>query len=379
MNTVPMITPGSITGIEGLGTRPVYFVKLHGAATANLVIKGEADAQTMSSKELEISISWASKLMKNVQNSQVNSKLMNPAEIQVFKTAAAAKFGKDTREFDFVFGDFRCKWVKMPFVNGLSDADFLSEVEAKSGDYTYKTREFDMRLFKMTIIKLSEDAVWRDLGKTVAVDIFNGNNDRFNLVTGQWSNFGNIMFLTGGQTRVIGLDTFDTNSSGTTANLSRRGGVFPELRILIDAAKRRQFATACTKSVGETLRFRAVEDGRVHTIKLQVNGQTGQGTMELSCSILPKLFIPFAEPFEQGLAQGANDLRTYLQAKVAQYGAAPAGAPAFAAAAAPHRFAGGHRAPARPAALTPGVRPATLAPTKTMPQGILDRMKFLGW
>src|SRR3954447_1990672 len=218
MNTVPMITPGSITDIEGLGTRPVYFLKLHNAMTRNMVVKGEADAQSMSSKDLEISISWASKLMKNVQNSQVNSKLMNPVEIQEFQAAAAAKFKKDSREYDYVFGGFRCKWVKMPFVNGLSDADFMSDIEAKSGDSTYTTREFDMRLFKLTIIKLSEDAVWRDLGKTVAVDIFNGNNDRFNLVTGMWSNFGNIMFLTGGQTRVIGLDTFDTNSGSTTSN-----------------------------------------------------------------------------------------------------------------------------------------------------------------
>jgi len=367
-----MITPNSITGISGLGKRPVYFLKLNGSPTPNLVVKGEVDTQSMSSKDLEISISWASKLMKNVQNSQVNSKLMDTGEIQVFK-AAAAGFDKDSREYDFVFGNFRCKWVKMPYVNGLSDADFLSEIEAKSGDTTYMTREFDMQLFKLTIVKLSEDAVWRDLGKVVAVDIFNGNNDRFNLVTGQWSNFGNIMFLTGGQTRVIGLDTFDTNSSGTTANLSRRGGVFPELRILIDAAKRRQFATLCTTSVGTILRLRAVDDAGAHCIKLRPNGQNG-GTMEIPCSLLPKLFIPYTEPFEQGLAQGAMELKAYLQGKVAQYYA-----PAVAAAAAPHRFAGGHRAPARPAALPPGVRPAALAPTKTVPQGILDRMKFLGW
>src|SRR5262249_6161501 len=155
----------------------------------NLVVKGEVDTQLMSSKDLEISISWASKLMKNVQNDQVNSKLMNQAEIDAFKDYAAdAKFDKDSEEFRFLFGDFRCKWVKMPYVNGLSDADFLTEREAKSGDTTYMSREFDLQLFKQTIAKLSEDAVWRDLGKTVAVDVFNGNNDRFNLGTGQWSN-----------------------------------------------------------------------------------------------------------------------------------------------------------------------------------------------
>ena len=36
--------------------------------TPSLVIKGEYDKGNLSQKDVEVSISWASKLMKNVQN-----------------------------------------------------------------------------------------------------------------------------------------------------------------------------------------------------------------------------------------------------------------------------------------------------------------------
>jgi len=42
MNTVPIITPGSIAAIGGLTSRPVYFLKLNGAINRSLVVQGEA-------------------------------------------------------------------------------------------------------------------------------------------------------------------------------------------------------------------------------------------------------------------------------------------------------------------------------------------------
>ncbi|HTS26470.1 MAG TPA: hypothetical protein VMH81_11395 [Bryobacteraceae bacterium] len=44
------------------------------------------------------------------------------------------------------------------------------------------------------IPKLSSDAVWGERGKVVAVDIFNGNSDRFNIQTVAWKYQGNVMF-----------------------------------------------------------------------------------------------------------------------------------------------------------------------------------------
>jgi len=381
MNTVPMITPHSITGISGLDTKPIFFVKMNRSPTPNLVIKGEYDKGTLSQRDVEVSISWASKLMKNVQHSQVNTKVMTPAEIQVFKAAAQSEFNgkKDkSKQLDFACGAMKVTWVKMPLVDNLSDADFTKEVEVKSslGDTSYTSRVFDLIRFKETIRKFSDDAVWHELGRVLAVDVFNGNNDRFDLKTGRWSNTGNVMFLSAGPTRVIGLDTFDPESGGSTSNLNMRGNVFPELRILSDHFMRRNFAERCTRSVGEVLALWA-RDEHVNAFKLKVDSPNGPGVMELSSSLLPKLFEPFTDPLEQGLAQGSFALQAYLQQKVRQYaGPAVAAAPAL-----PHRgFAGNHRTPPpRPTALPPGLRPATSAPAKTIPPAILDRMRYLGW
>ena len=61
MNTVPAITPRSITGIKGLEAHPVYMLRLNGAPTPNLVVKGEnAGSSNMSQNDLAISVAWGS-------------------------------------------------------------------------------------------------------------------------------------------------------------------------------------------------------------------------------------------------------------------------------------------------------------------------------
>ena len=76
MNTVPTITPGSITGIGGLTVRPVYFLRLNGANNPSLVVKGESNVSHGAT-----SVAWGAKLMKNVNDIQVNTKMMTPAGI----------------------------------------------------------------------------------------------------------------------------------------------------------------------------------------------------------------------------------------------------------------------------------------------------------
>src|SRR4051812_490666 len=113
MNTVPTIVPRSITGISGLEKHPVYFLKLNGAGTPNLVVKGEHGGGSMNDADVAVSVAWGSKLMKNVQNSLVNTKVMGMTEIQVFKAAVQATFANTTQQFQYAFGS-SYKWVKMP-------------------------------------------------------------------------------------------------------------------------------------------------------------------------------------------------------------------------------------------------------------------------
>ena len=339
--TVPVITPGSITAMTGLTKRPVYFLSLNGSPTPNLVVKGDAAGA-------DVSIKWGSKLMKNVNDDQVNTKIMTPAEINIFKQFALNAFAADTPQRNNVAGTGAYTWVKMPYVAGLSDAGFLTE------DETPKTREI-----KETVAKFLDTAVWNQLGKIVAVDIFNGNNDRFQVLNGDmsplgsWNNKGNIMFVTGGANKVIGLDTYDPASD--RSNLTTAGH-FDELRILIDPGQRNAFATACVKDVGNELKksFRYA-DRKVATFAVPP-AMPGQLPRTIEVDKLQDLYLSYAPNFSAGLATGAADLKLYLQNKVRQY------APRWQRA-----MPGG-----RPLPPVPG-------PVKTIPKGILDRMAFLGW
>ena len=348
MNTVPNITPNSIAGMTGLSNRPVYFLRLNGSQTPNLVVKGEPPTVPFATTdELQTSVKWGSKLMKNVNNSSVNTKIMTPNEVLVFKRFAVTAFPHDSKQYQTVApGGPNYNWVKMPYVAGLSDAEL------------YENRNPNFAAIKQNIAKFSDEQVWTDLGKIVAVDIFNGNCDRFDTKTGDWVNEGNVMFTTGGPTKVIGLDTFDPYSE--QSNLTKAGG-FEELRKLVDPGQRRIFATAAVKSVGSKFK-RALGTG-VASITLMSNGPNGPQRLSIDVNTLPNLFLPYAPNFEAGLATGANDLKVYLQNKVRQY-----------------RGQWQRATPKNMAPRIGGARAAAHAPAKkTIPQGVLDRMAYLGW
>ncbi|MBS1616067.1 MAG: hypothetical protein JST06_08130 [Bacteroidetes bacterium] len=370
--TVPILLANSITGITGLGHKPIYFVKLNGSPNATLVIKGENVMQQDNDDAL-VSISWTSKLMKNVNNNQVNSKVMTPAEVIEFMRAARAAFAPNSDQAAHL--NVAKNWVKMPKVNNLTDTDYIV-IEGGFG------RE-DISMVKKAVSKLSETQAWYDLGKVVAVDIFNGNNDRFDS-TGYWVNKGNIMF-TGNS--VIGLDTWDPASSdgGSMISNLNRGGGFDELRILIDNGRRQLFADACVNSVGDSF-SRAMRVKGVGSISLKLPDNT---ILSVTQQNMKTLFVPYAPDFLRGLTDGATQLKTYLQNKVRQYrqlynvqpnqnlqrggfqmGNHRAAQPQPNQ---PPRF-GQHRAPQMPP-----LPQVPQQPQKIIPQGILDRMQFLGW
>lgn len=368
-NTVPMITPGSIIVDRGLADRPVYFVRVNGVG---LVIKGDAkgsEAHERSDQESEISIKWSSKLMKNVNNELVNTKIMTPAEVAVFLQAAVPVFPNPSRQLDNVTVQAQTyTWIKMPMVQGLSDADFLQKNDRGrvTGVISRKVKE--------DIVKFTDEAMWPPLGKILAVDIFNGNNDRFDTATGDWINLGNVMFLQGGDTPVIGLDTFDP--MGTESNLVRVGG-FDTLRTLIDAGRRITFAQNCVKSVGSKLSSALFERG-ASTVTIRLNRPDGPVDWTVTPDEVKNLYLGFAPALAAGIERGATQLKDYLQRKVREY-RMRAGQPAVPVP--PNPLAGRARANVGIAAAPP--RPTAAAfhatPVPGIPQGLLDRMAFLHW
>ncbi|HEY3739757.1 MAG TPA: hypothetical protein VGL53_07930 [Bryobacteraceae bacterium] len=374
--SVPMIYPNAITDIKGLEDRPVYFVKMDRSPEWNLVVKMDAkNREADTSDDVAVSIKWGSKLMKHVNSREVNVKVMTPVEVEAFKAAARQKFPPHSIQY-MNLSNIGPVFVKMPFVRGLTDADMWDS----------KTQSADPQLIKANIPKFMDDTVWTELGKVVAVDLFIGNNDRFDSA-GKWINHGNVMFV-GPTNRVIGLDTFDYNSHDKS-NL-KTGGGFDELRILIDAGRRNTFARACVESVGKGFEGRMAKNGLGH-ITLRSDGPNGMVLTQLKATEMPTLYMEYVPNFEEGLRVGADELRRTLQDKVRKYAAAQVQQPKTPWVS-PYVGQGQQLAQGRPGLLGQARQQAPrqgympLAPvevpqraTKTIPQGILDRMAYLGW
>ena len=350
--------PPNITGMTCLEERPVFFLKLNGSIDVNLVVKGEGDGINALAGHAETSIKWGAKLMKNVNNTEVNTKIMTANEVSAFKTAGLLMIPQTMARprLNLAIPGPPYTWTKMPYVDGVSGAEFWSDDKGA----------WDATPAKKHISKMADDAFWTDLGRVVAVDIFNGNCDRFDM-TGGWVNKGNIMFLTGGQTSVIGLDTFDPNARALHdlnspldfTNMQTRT-TFQHLLFLTDPGERLKFAKACVKSVGEDLK-RAFAGKAGITVPIQ--GPQGPGLLRIDVAQMATLFDAYVPTFEQGIAAGATQLKANLQGKVRQY-----------------RPVVPWQRPVRPGAL-PGYQPPPMVPVpgKTIPQGILDRMAYLKW
>ncbi len=377
-NSVPKIVSGGFSVDKGLDDHPVYFLTV---GLGKLVVKGEAKGSVghdRSDQDAATSIKWGSKLMKNVNDQLVNTKIMEQSEVTAFLAAASRKFKPlpplpggppappaPNRYKNVTVAAQQYTWVKMPAITGLSDAEFTKKINGFTTPIKGKVKE--------QIIKFTDETVWPQLGKVVAVDIFNGNSDRFDITTGKWINYGNVMFTDQG-TKVIGLDTFDPNAK--QSNLVGHGR-FDELKTLTDTSKQRAFALACTKSVGETLEFDAFTKGQ-QSVTLKIRDPNGDDLLwQIKRGEVNDLYTNFAPAMQAGIAKGANELKVYLQRKVVEY-----------------RQKALTQPPRRPLPPTPGqVRPRAAAgppprpdplrrhvePIHGIPQGILDRMHFIGW
>lgn len=306
--------------MTGLTDKPIFFLHLNRAPDANLVVKGEARGP-----RVPVSVKWGSKLMKNVNDSRVNVKVMTFLEFNIFSKVALDTFNPGTEQHRFASDGFHnYTWVKMPMVAYLSHAGEVAEL----------TKGWPA--LEEIVMNFQDSIVWYGLGKVVAVDMFIGNYDRFSS-EGNWINKGNVMFVRdpAGPLNVIGLDTYDPHSIWSDL---RKPGHYDELRILTEPQRRNEFARACVRSVGQKL-MDAFEKARIFSFMLP--GQHRR----FNFADLPNYFEPSMASFAAGIDAGADDLKRYLQARVARVPAPMA--------------IGRHR--------------------KAIPQGILDRMAYLGW
>lgn len=340
--SVPIIAPRSLTEVKGLQARPVFFLKFNNAPNYSLVVKGESkdQAAALNDADREISILWSSKMMKNVNNNLVNTKMLVDPELDRFLRFARATYAAGTPQHQFLGGNYM--WVKMPFVAGITEAELFDE---GAGAFTI------VRM-KAVLKEFLRPQVWRDLGKIVAVDIFNGNNDRFlldkqpgGLLTVQWANQGNMMFLpTGAPTTMIGLDAFDPSGAiDGRSNLAGGAG----MGVLLDYIKiggqweplKRDLAEKCTDAIGHELNRRM--SGQ--QVAIMINGPQGGHVLRVRKDEVKQTLRPFSTYFKEGLDQGILQLRQYLIGKRAQYAAMQAANP------------------------------------KNVPQGIINRINYLGW
>jgi hypothetical protein len=365
--TVPNITPNSITGMSANEQRPVYFLHMGGSAQPTLTVKGEPKKD-----DGEISIKWSSKLMKNVNDQQVNTKIMTAAEVTIFKAAARALLTGDPKKLIalqkfLVTEKENLTWVKMPYLAGLSDADFW-KTRGTGKDFEYYVLPNEVK----TILKrFTESTVWNQLGKIIAVDLFNGNGDRFTH-EGHWQNIGNVMFQNqaAGGVKVVGLDTFDPNSqSSNLTTITAQSQT--ELNILKNVPAMRTFAEKVTESIEGEIK-RGLKKGGAGSFTVMSNGAPVK-IDENSNGFLGG----YTDDLVAGIMQGVNELKVSLQRKRQQYKPLPP-TPQYQK---PLPQPPGYQ-PQKPLP-QPGVghhKPLPPIPQqKTIPQGILDRMTYLGW
>jgi hypothetical protein len=248
-------------------------------------------------------------------------------EIEVFKDAARELLPINSAGLRFL--DAPYVWVKMPMVYGLTDSNHMNE-------------GFDgnVQNIKKFICRFFDDTCLNSLGGVLAVDLFIGNRDRFDR-EGNVINEGNIMFYNG---TAIGLDTLDVGHY-KSARLDLVPNDLSYLHILTDREQRKTFAENCMKSIGG-LSVRALsrcnlKDNDRIDVWVIPSGEFEMDMMSIRVRSLPEIFLTRADVLEEGIATGAEKLKHYLLSKVDLYN--------------------------------------TSKKEKTVPEAILQRMKFLNW
>jgi len=373
MNSVARITNVSIKAMSGISKKPVYFLTMQGQNKPTITVKGEnkADRDTITIADTEIAIKWSSKLMKNVSDSQVNTKIMEPTEVHIFKTKARELLVREPDKLlPLSIGGLI--WVKMPYVNDLSNADLFFKNKNNNWETAVKGIKDLFRRF-------SYPNTWIQLGRILAVDIFDGNWDRFNS-SGGWDNNGNVMFQKAANGyRVTGLDTFDVkNTPDTNLNQPLSPQVQQHLQILMSDIRMREYATNVTTEIAGFI-LKAMGNavgGGIDDFKMKAGGRK----ITITRKGEPDFFYGYIDDLCTGLKEGRDEIKRYLLEKVRQYDSQ--WIPTSRSLSTPRStgFSMGSNKHSDIAVKTSA--PAgftTPSSLKTIPQGITDRMRYFRW
>jgi hypothetical protein len=193
-------------------SRPVFLITFRDRT--NLVVKGEMNARRQGTGQQ--SLKWEGKMMRQV-SPPVKINLLKEDEIRTLNELqevvfAYVPFGSRSRVPPVAPSIARAYLVdlidsglflfyKMPYLEGLHD-----------GDLEKKDEEGKIRFYQT----LCKPSVLREMGRVIAADLFNGNNDRFNSKTGRLNNASNLILqrMQDGTDRIIGLDFYQTDGEG---------------------------------------------------------------------------------------------------------------------------------------------------------------------
>ena len=180
--SLPKITVQSLSEMQSIASgHPVYRVKIQGS---NYVLKAETASGNTGSSDIK----WASKIMKNVGDKNTGDsqiRLLEENEIDVIATRYGNfnLTGPQTINLEDTLTMADNVWYLMAWQPGLyNPSDNMNNGEID-------------QLFGI----VNHGVFWKKLGKIIAVDLFTGNNDRFDFgnyeqATPQnfWSNRGNL-------------------------------------------------------------------------------------------------------------------------------------------------------------------------------------------
>lgn len=230
---LPIIRAANITQIKCLGlddtatnrkygrSRPVFKVTFEGEEEP-IVVK--AETKNRGSQEKPRSAVFASLIMEAV-DPKIKFELLTRDEIMEITRVRAECFlpeGRDNVAMNYLHAlaeepsFFLTKLAFIPQLRSLESK--LTKVDAKSVQRAEKL-----------VARMSTTPALVQLGKIIAADLFNGNNDRFD-TQGNLINLGNVMFEKMGDKSYVpvGLDHLDPHSSVTnltqSIDLSEWGG-----------------------------------------------------------------------------------------------------------------------------------------------------------
>lgn len=208
--SLPKITNGAITSMEAIADgHPVYKVLMNGNY---YVVK----AETAGNAEASSDVKWASKIMKNVAadaNDITKIRILEESEIFEIASSYATLLTADKDKFvlELTFDSANTVWYIMVF-----DQNVVTTSDSNLNDVATKAQLFTV---------INSGRFWEKLGKIVAVDLFTGNNDRFDFgsyttynatnIDQFWSNKGNIFITMSniGTGTPVGLDFYFTSNA----------------------------------------------------------------------------------------------------------------------------------------------------------------------